>query len=126
MPLVTSTSGSELYMTELCNGTVAIQADVSPEKGGSGKHFRPHDLIEAGYAACLNITARMVLERLNLPYEEVRVAVELKRKEEMTAFHYHIDISGKLEEASKQKVLRLVRECPVYQTLSKPLEFTMV
>ncbi|WP_222120783.1 hypothetical protein [Paenibacillus sp. Y412MC10] len=46
--MVTSTSGSELYMTELCNGTVAIQADVSPEKGGSGKHFRPHDLIEAG------------------------------------------------------------------------------
>ncbi|OZB90457.1 OsmC family protein [Paenibacillus sp. XY044] len=124
--MVTSTSGRELYLTELSNGTAAIQADVTPDKGGSGKHFRPHDLIEAGYAACLNITARMVLDRLNLPYDEVRVTVELDRKEEATAFHYRIDISGELEEASKQMVLRLVRECPVYKTLSKPLEFRMV
>ena len=38
------------YRTRIDNCVDQIVADVSQDKGGSGEHFRPHELIEAGLA----------------------------------------------------------------------------
>jgi putative redox protein len=122
--MVISKSGNTAYLTEIWNGTESISSDVAEEKGGSGKYFRPHDLLEAAYASCLNITTRMVLDSLTLPYEEVTVKVELDRRDDTkTIFTYHIDIVGTVDEETKQKVLKLVMNCPVKKTLLKQVEF---
>ncbi|UUZ86872.1 OsmC family protein [Paenibacillus sp. P26] len=81
-------------------------------------------MIEAGYAACLNITARMVLDSMKAPYDGVTVQVELDRRDEAaTVFNYRIDIQGELDEDVKRIVLNKVANCPVKKTLSKPIEF---
>ena len=121
--MVISRSRNETYLTEISNGKEQTYADVTKDKGGSGNHFRPHDLLEAGYAACLNITTRMILDALKLPYEEVTVEVALERRDEKTIFHYHIDILGAMDEKTRQIVLKKVANCPVKTTLSQPLEF---
>lgn len=122
--MVISTSESQAYVTGLSNGTAAIYSDVTEEKGGSGAYFRPHDLLEAAYASCLNITARMVLDAMNVSYDGVAVKVELDRNDEAkTVFKYEIDIKGSIDEKTKKIVLRKVRNCPVKKTLSKQLEF---
>ncbi len=122
--MIISTSEDPTYLTNLWNGAVSVSSDVTEEKGGSGNYFRPHDLLEAAYASCLNITTRMVLDSLKLPYEEVRVTVELDRQDEAkTVFTSQIEIVGDIDEATKQRVLRLALNCPVKKTLSKPLEF---
>jgi putative redox protein len=122
--MVISRSKNEAYLTGISNEREEIYADVAEEKGGSGNHFRPHDFLEAGYASCLNITTRMVLDSLNIPYEEVTVTVELDRRDEAkTIFLYQIDIVGAIDEETKQAVLNKVANCPVKKTLSKPLEF---
>lgn len=122
--MVISKSRSETYVTEIYNGKDTIYSDVNIDKGGSGKYFRPHDLIESGYAACLHITTRMVLDSMKVTYDEVTVQVELKRDDETkTIFNYHIDIIGEIDEEIKKVVLNKVKNCPVRKTLSKPLEF---
>ncbi|MFE5321502.1 OsmC family protein [Paenibacillus sp. NPDC056579] len=122
--MVISTSGSEAYITELFNGTSKIYSDVAEDKGGSGKYFRPHDLIESGYASCLNITTRMVLDSMSLSYDRVTVKVEFDRSnEEKTTFKYQIDISGSIANETREEVLKRVANCPVKKTLSKQLEF---
>nr|BBH87593.1 hypothetical protein KTC_23440 [Thermosporothrix sp. COM3] len=125
--MVISTSQPQAYRTAISNGEACIIADTTADKGGSGQHFRPHDLLEAAYAACLNMTTRMVLESMQLPYQEVCVRVELDRSAEAsTTFRFHIEIVGDLDEASKQLVLKKVRACPVKKTLSKQLLFEEV
>ncbi|CAG7635977.1 OsmC family protein [Paenibacillus allorhizosphaerae] len=124
--MVISKNGNENYTTEIFNGTETICSDVTKEKGGSGQHFRPHDLIEAGFASCLNITTRMVLDSMNLGYEDVTVQVDLDRSSDArTIFNYRIDIAGELDEETKRVVVNKVMNCPVKKTLSKPLEFRM-
>lgn len=125
--MIISTSGKEAYRTELFNGNSKIYSDVTMDKGGSGNYFRPHDLIESGYAACLNITTQMVLDSMNLSYDEITVKVELDRNhEDKTIFKYKIDISGSIAKEAREEVLRRVANCPVKRTLSKQLNFESI
>lgn len=123
--MVISKSRQERYLTDISNGRENIFSDVTAEKGGSGNHFRPHDLLEAAYASCLTITARMILDALKIPYEGITVKVVLEKRDEGTVFHSHIDIAGTLDEKVKQIVLKKVMNCPVKKTLSQPLEFRL-
>lgn len=123
--MVISRSSNERYLTDISNGRQHLSSDVTEEKGGSGNHFRPHDLLEAAYASCLTITARMILDSLDIPYEGVTVNVALERTDEKTVFHSHIAIAGTLDEKAKQIVLKKLMNCPVKKTLSQPLEFRL-
>ena len=122
--MIISKSGDNKYITEIHNENEMIYSDVTEEKGGSGKYFRPHDFLEAAYASCLNITTRMILDSMNIRYEKVTVKVDLNReKEDKTIFEYTIDIDGDINEHIKNIVMRKVRNCPVRKTLSKQIEF---
>ena len=59
--MVISSSKNTEYLTELTNGKETTYSDSTSGKKGSTNHFQPHDLLEASYAACLNITTRIVL-----------------------------------------------------------------
>ena len=121
--MITAQNGNCNYLVNLNNGKAEICADILPDKGGQGNHFRPHDLLCAAYAACLNITVRMVLDRLELPYSDVKVEVDLERSEGKTVFKSKIGIEGNLSEEQKKKVLTLASNCPVRKTLSSTILF---
>ena len=44
------------HQTAFSNGAFNSVADVPLEKGGAGKGFGPHDLLEAALATCLRFT----------------------------------------------------------------------
>ncbi len=122
--MIISKSKEEKYCTEVSNENTFIISDVTKEKGGSGEYFRPHDLLCAGLASCLNITTRMVLERKNITYENVIVKVDLDRSdEEKTKFLYDIDIIGDISKETKELIINIAKNCPVKSTLSKEIEF---
>lgn len=122
--MIVSESKQDGYLTELSNGDTTIFSDVTKEKGGSGEHFKPHDFICAGYATCLNITTRMILERMNVNYEKVIAKVDLdKSNEEKTIFVYDVDIVGNISPETKAIVLEKLERCPVRKTLSKEIGF---
>ena len=121
--MITAESGQSNYSTLLSNGSAQIQADTTQDKGGGGESFRPHDLLCAGYAACLNISVRMVLERMNLKYDKVSTQVDLDRVKDKTTFLYQVEIDGDVSPETKEIVIAKALNCPVRKTLSKPLEF---
>mgnify|MGYP000114963735 CR=1 FL=1 len=120
--MVVSTSNEIPYLTEVNDGCMTILSDVAEDKGGGSKGMRPHDLLCAGLASCMNMTARMVLERKGLPYEKVIVKVDLDRSdEESTVFLYDVDIVGDISEDKKNAVKEILINCPVSKTLRKQI-----
>jgi putative redox protein len=125
--MIIAESADRKYCTHLSNGTGVVFADVTADKGGLGEHFRPHDLLCAGYAACLNITTRMLLEEMRIGYSRVTTNVDLDRTDDSkTVFVCAIDIEGDIDEATRQTVIAKALDCPVSRTLSKDIEFRCV
>jgi putative redox protein len=84
-------------------------------------------LVCAGFASCLNITTRMVLDRKNIKYEKVIVKVDLDRSDEnKTKFLYDVDIIGDISNETKQHIIKMVKNCPIKKTLSKEIEFEIM
>lgn len=125
--MIISESKQDGYLTEISNGETFLFSDVTKEKGGSGEHFKPHDFICAGYASCLNITTRMILEKMNIQYEKVIVKVDLdKNNENKTIFVYDVDIVGDIGSETKAMVIEKLERCPVRKTLSKEIGFQKI
>ncbi len=121
--MVTSQSLSQQYRTVVSHGGLELFADVSREKGGEGNGFRPHDLLCAALASCLNINLRMILAQRELEYDGVRVEVDLDRSEESKSiFCCELTIDGGLAQDIKDEIIAQALHCPVYKTLSKAVE----
>lgn len=105
----------------------SIFSDTTKEKGGSEEGIRPHELLEAALASCLNITIRMTLDKLEIEADNVFVAVNFMRnKERKTVFNYHYNINNinaELNDLQKEKIEESVANCSVKQTLLKEIIF---
>jgi putative redox protein len=107
------------YLTEISNGMFTFLADTAD--GGRG--IRPHELLESALAACMNITTRMVLDRMSLAYDAVEVKVSLERPtKEDTRIRYAIDIQGDIPIEVKKQITDKVFNCPVRKTLTSKIE----
>lgn len=123
--MVTSFSENSAYKTCIENeDSLKIYSDVASEKGGQSDGFRPHDLLCASFAACLNITVRMLLDKEKLSYDAVKVNVELNRNNpNKTIFTYDVEIAGNIGKDVKQAIIEKASNCPVHRTLSKSIVF---
>lgn len=118
--MVVSKSREGNYLTGISNGSCKINADV---KDAGTESMRPHELLESGLAACMNITTRMVLDRMNLDYDGVEVKVSLERPDrENTVITYDIDIKGNIDDNTKEMIKSKVFNCPVRKTLTSHIE----
>ena len=125
--MIISESQNENYCTKISNENTFIFSDVTEEKGGKGQYFRPHDLLCAGFASCLNLTTRMILEYRHIKYEKVIIKVDLDRSDEnKTKFLYDVDILGDISNETKQLIINALRNCPVRKTLSKEIAFEIM
>jgi putative redox protein len=122
--MVTAESADTPYLTSLTNGQHRTSADCGPEKGGQGNGFRPHELLEAAVASCVNMWIRMYADNHQLPLEGVSTSVEIKRDRPGEAvFEYAIVLDGPLTPEQKSKLLEIAQTCPVRKTLSGTLSF---
>jgi putative redox protein len=112
------------YQTQFSNGERVSVSDSSFDKGGSNQGFRPHELLEAALASCMNISLRMYAERHAISLPNVSVLVSLDRGDpELSVFEYRLQFGGEISESSKNQILSALDKCPVRNTLSKPLQF---
>lgn len=113
--MVTSKSMDTNYLTKLTNGAAELFADTA--EGSELLH--PPEFIETALAACMNITARMVLDRMKLAYDGVEVKVALERpSRDETVVRYQIDIEGDIAQSVKEQIIEKVYNCPVRRILS--------
>jgi putative redox protein len=112
------------YRTRFSNGAQEAFADTTPDKGGAAAGFRPHELLEAALACCVNMSVRMCAERHAIPLDAVEIRVRLDRGSEGAVFRTEIEIHGSsLTPEHRAKLLEAARACPVRRTLSGPLRF---
>lgn len=117
--MIISKSMDGNYLTEITNGVYSLYADTQ----GTEQSLHPHEFIESALAACMNITTRMVLDRMSLKYDGVEVKVSLDRpSKEDTVITYSIDIKGDIDEAVKKQITAKVFNCPVRKTLTSHIQ----
>lgn len=114
------------YQTEFTNGEHISTSDTTADKGGANRGFRPHELLEAALATCMNMTLRMAAEKYAIPLAGVSITVSLNRKEpNEPVFEYSVQFYGALSETQKSRLLSAIEKCPVRNTLSQPLRIML-
>lgn len=107
-------------------GRFTIQSDTTTDKGGQENGIRPHDILATAFAACLNISVRMACDKKQISIDSVTSKVGLIREDSKAIFIYQIDFSNNLPDNIKQEILKMIENCPVRKTLSKPIEFKLI
>lgn len=71
----------------------SVYSDQPRSRGGGGEDMRPGQLLLSSFAACINITLRLLLDQEQLPYEAVHVYVDMDNSEEgITKLYRKIEI----------------------------------
>jgi putative redox protein len=84
--MIQADSQPDKFLTVFANGTHAFTSDTTADKGGRNLGFRPHELLEAALATCMNMTLRMAAEKHAIALSSVSVTVSLKRNPEGSSF----------------------------------------
>jgi putative redox protein len=122
--MITAKSERERYMTSFAGGKHRGFADATVEKGGGELGFRPHELLEAGFACCMNMWVRMYADKHAMSLVGVETRVSINRDKEGEAiFEYAIELKGDLTQEQKREVLKAAESCSVRQTLSRNISF---
>jgi putative redox protein len=123
--MVRAESAETPYLTSFTNGGHRGSADNTPDKGGQGNGFRPHELLEAALASCMSMWLRMYADNHQVPVEGVSTSVALRRDQPGVAvFEYAIALRGPLTPEQKHKLLEIAQTCPVRKTLAGTLSFS--
>ena len=122
--MITTKSQSPGLQVRFTNGKAEALADATLDKGGSGQGFRPHELLEAALATCMNMHLRLFAQANALQLNAVSTTVTLDRGDpDETVFHYCIDLDGPLSESSRQQLVAAAIDCPLRKTLSRRMFF---
>ncbi len=122
--MITADNELKPYKTKFTNSTVFSYSDNTAEKGGNGDGFRPHELLEAALACCMNMSVRMYADQNSINLDSVTTTVSIDRsKSDGVCFEYSIHLNGDLSEKETNDILEMVKTCPVRETLSTKLSF---
>ena len=119
--MITCTNLKANYQTSASNGTAQMQMDAPVEKGGKGAGFKPHEVIEAAIAGCMNMWIRMYADSQSFPLTGVSVTVSLDETTMSDAiFRYSVKLDGDdLDSQQKKLLIQAGLACPVRETLAK-------
>lgn len=111
------------YTTRIIGHDILV--DAPPEKGGTGNYIRPHEMLEAALAACINISIRMEARKKDIRLDHVETKVELNRNDPArTIFEYSFEYApGDLDNEVLNSLRQAVEHCAVKKTLSKEIMF---
>jgi trans-aconitate 2-methyltransferase len=115
--MVRTTSAAARYETIVTNGRVQTTADTMKGSAGSSDGFRPHELLEAAVAACMNIGARQKADDMGVGPVEVATEVSLDRSDGRAVFRGKVRVGGELTDAQRAALEEAAFCCSVSRTL---------
>jgi putative redox protein len=122
--MICAKSESTRYQTRFSDGEHEGFSDTTADKGGQHSGFRPHDLLEAALAACVNMTVRMYADNHGIPLRGVTTNVSLDRTHpDETVFRYDVELDGELTAEQQDRLFHAANACPIRKTLSKRIRF---
>jgi len=112
------------YQVRFSDGPFEGICDATPDKGGQGNGFRPHELLEAALGSCTVMVIAMAAKTHGIALSHLSVSVELDRGDpDVAAFCCTITFPEYLDEDQKAFLRRAARTCPVRKTLGRRIEF---
>ncbi|MGD0060708.1 MAG: OsmC family protein [Verrucomicrobiia bacterium] len=112
------------YRVQFSDGRHSAYADTTQDKGGGESGFRPHELLEAALATCMNMAATAYASKHSIPLVRVVTEVSLDRSgSEQALFKYAVELTGDLTVEQREAIMTAVRTCPVRKTLSRHIRF---
>ncbi len=122
--MVTAIGQEDAYRTSVRSDTAEVVSNTIKDGKGATDGFRPHELLEAALAACMNITARMAADAAGVHPQDVTTTVRLKRDGEgPVTFDCELTFSGDASPEQRRRIVDAVAACPVRRTLSRPIRF---
>lgn len=121
--MITAISKESNYKTEVTGESASITMDLAV---ASGEGLVPFELLLSGFASCLNITIRMLLDKKKVPYRQVKVIAEEDREKKpgTMTISWQAAIDADIPEEDKEKyIARAFEKCPVHNALAGNIEF---
>ncbi len=118
------------FAQSIAAGPHHLRADEPESVGGGNSGPTPYDLLLSGLGACTAMTVRMYARRKNIALDDVVVrlryekihAVDCERCETQSGRVDRIDrtieLRGRLDSATRQRLLEIADKCPVHRTLT--------
>jgi putative redox protein len=128
-------TGAGGYTQQIAAGQHRLVAD-EPRPIGDDLGPTPYDLLLAALGACTSMTVRMYADRKRWPLEQIRVTLRHSRIHAkdcadcetsnawITHIDRHIELTGDLDDAQRQRLLLIAERCPVHQTLTSEVQIT--
>lgn len=114
---------SDHYKTILKSQEHILIADEPVSKGGTDEGPSPTDYVCMSLAACKAITLRMYVQRKQWDAGEITVKVNLVRSDGPAgtthSFLCEITVTCNLTNEQKERLLQIVKACPISKLLSK-------
>lgn len=105
------------YLTEFTNGQEGVEPIISDSSDQRGSNMSPSELLQAALAGCTNMTARELLVKRNIPYEDVLVDVKMEHVDGNTVFIRSIKINSPAPDEVLQQVIEDAQKCYVGRIL---------
>ena len=122
--MIKTFSQSTPLQVQFSNERHSALADTTQDKGGNDSGFRPHELLEAALATCMNMTATIYANKHDIPLTKVVTKVSLDRSgTEEVVFSYVLELEGDMTTEQRDAVKSAIRVCPVRKTLSRGFKF---
>lgn len=127
--VVVGETGENPFAQAIAAGPHRLRADEPPRVGGGDTGPTPYGLLLAGLGACTSMTLRMYANRKQLPLERVVVRLrhdkihaedcaECETKDgKIDRIDRVIELTGDLDEVTRQRLLEIADKCPVHRTL---------
>jgi putative redox protein len=123
--MIKASMHEQRYQTVVSSPINSLVVDTTKNDWGGTSGFKPHELLEAALAACVNLTLRISAERLGIPIAGLTTFVEMDGADSrQTDFSVQVEIDGELSEAQRQQLMKTTRLCPVSKILSAPISIS--
>lgn len=122
-------TGTGRYTQQITAGRHQLIAD-EPRPVGDDAGPMPYDLLLAALGACTSMTVRMYADRNGWPLEQIRVTLRHSRIHAkdcadcetangwVDRIDRRIELTGRLDESQRDRLLLIAERCPVHQTLT--------
>ncbi len=101
--------------------THSLIADVSAEEGGADTGPSPHDLYDAGLAACKALTVMWYANKKGIKVDDIHTVIERDDSQERAGVYKlaaRLQISGDLTDAQLRELSAVAQKCPVHKLMT--------
>ncbi|MCG2611655.1 OsmC family protein [Flavobacterium sp. SM15] len=128
MEKISAHIGRQNYKVDVQGSKKTLIIDEPLELGGQDLGLNPKELLAASLGACTSITLKMYANHKGWDLTDVNIDVTFDWDKETSKsfFTREIELIGNLDDAQRERLLKIADSCPVHKVLMNPTEVETV